>query len=283
MPNILDHPSSTITKLGLVADSGGGKSGSLLSLASEGYNVRIIDCDNGLDCVAEILRGPNPYKPDTYTRIAYKTITERRTPRNGKLLPGANVWTDVSNMLDNFDDGKVKYGSIYRWTSQEILVVDSFSFLAKGALNWILSMNGRLGQQPHQSDYFFAQGILEDFLAALFSDHVKCNVIVMFHIQTIRKDGIDHAYPEGCGSALSPKIGRYFNNILMVRSTGSGNTAKRTLHTKNCPGLSVELKNSSPLTVKDSYPQDTGLAQYFADLRKGVPKAPVPPVAEARA
>lgn len=239
-----------------------------MGLASAGYNVRVLDMDNGLEVVKKILTAPNPYQKDTASRISYRTMTEKRKVVGGRLLPGGNVWADVTKMLGEWNDGKNQFGSIYTWTEKEVLYVDSFSFLGKAAFNWILSMNARLGQTPHQSDYNLAQQLLEEFLSTLYSDHVKCNVVICFHIQLITKGGIDHDYLEGVGKALSPKIPRYFNNIVMLRKTGQGANEKRTLHTKGVPGVTLELKSSNPAMVKPTYDQVFGLAEYFADLRR---------------
>ena len=52
----------------------------------------------------------------------------------------------------------------------------------------------------------------------------------------------------------------------MMRTQGQGVALKRQLLT-NKAGL-VELKNTSPLRVADSYPIETGLADYFRDVRQ---------------
>lgn len=269
MPDILDHQSATSTKLAIAAESGAGKSGSILSLAAAGYNLRIADLDNGLDVVANILRGPHSYG-DAAKRIAYKTMTESQTKGpTGATIQSAKVWTAFSNMMNNWDDGTNKFGNISTWGPKDIFVVDSFSFLAKAALNYVLSMNARLGGRPQLQDFLAAQDLLELFLGAIHSDSVKCNVIVMFHIQIITKGGLDHDYLKAIGKALAPVIPTYFNNVIMLRKTGVGAAERRTIHTKTVPGVTLELKSSSPLTVKPSYDQATGLAEYFADLRKG--------------
>ena len=49
MTSFKDHISTQRAKLMIVGDSGSGKTASLASLANAGYNVRILDFDDGLD------------------------------------------------------------------------------------------------------------------------------------------------------------------------------------------------------------------------------------------
>ena len=69
MPALGQHQSSDIVKMLFIGPSGAGKTGALASLASAGYNLRILDMDNGLDVLANVLNNP-------------KTLT-RRTPGQG--------------------------------------------------------------------------------------------------------------------------------------------------------------------------------------------------------
>jgi Tfp pilus assembly pilus retraction ATPase PilT len=48
MPSMLDHESNELVKILVAADSGSGKTGSLASLVDAGFNLRILDFDNGL-------------------------------------------------------------------------------------------------------------------------------------------------------------------------------------------------------------------------------------------
>ena len=55
MASIRNHRASEVTKLLLVGDSGSGKTSSLASLANAGYNLRILDFDDGLAILPEYL------------------------------------------------------------------------------------------------------------------------------------------------------------------------------------------------------------------------------------
>jgi hypothetical protein len=101
----------------------------------------------------------------------------------------------------------------------------------------------------------------------LYDDGVKCNIIVNCHIVYIgEENGPQHGYPASLGKALSPKIGRYFNTVLLTRTTGQGTNTKRQILT-NSTGM-VELKTTAPSRVEASYPIETGLADYFKTIRQ---------------
>lgn len=278
MPKLTDHQSAQTTKVLLIGDSGSGKTGAIASLAQAGYNIRVMDLDSGLDVLANLLRdGKSPYGPEALSRVSYVTLTDPMKLIAGKQVPArATVWQRAMGLLDNWKviekdkDGKdivvEDFGPISSWTSQEVLVIDSLTFLSKAALNFILSMNARLGQRPHQSDWWEGQQLIEGLLEKLYDENVKCNVILICHIAYIgEENGPKKGYPASLGQALSPKIGRYFNTAILARATGQGANVSRKLLTNSTP--LIDLKTSAPLWVKPEYDLKTGLAEIFKDLR----------------
>jgi len=280
---VMEGPHHNFIANGFVVHNSG-KTGALASLAEAGYNLRIIDVDNGLDVLANLLRDPKSgYSPGAVAQVEFETITDPFSNVNGKLIPKkASTWQRVVRLLDNWktfvkdsngkDTDKIAsdFGPISTWTTNDILVIDSLTMLSNAALNFILSLNARLGQQPQQSDWYNGQQLIEGLLQLLFDDGVKCNVIVNCHIAYIGEDnGPQHGYPASLGKALPPKIGRYFNSMLMAKTSGSGASAKRKITTVSSP--LVELKTTNPLRVKAEYPIETGLADYFRDIRTQTP------------
>lgn len=290
MAKLSEHSSSVTTKAILIGDSGSGKTGACASLAASeltlengkkikaGYNLRIIDTDAGLDVLANILRHPaSPYGSDALDRVDYVTVTDPMRLVGKTMVPSkASVWQRVIKLLETWDNG------IAKWTSNDVLILDSLTTLSTAALNFTLAMNGRLGQQPEQRDWGGGQQLIEGLLQMLTDETIKCNVIVISHISFIGEDnGALHGYPATLGKALPPKVGRYFNTILQAKSSGTGTNTKRKIMT-NTVGL-VELKNSNPYTVKAEYPLSTGLAEYFAAIRSpGTLAATMPPSTELR-
>lgn len=265
MPNIGEHQSGETTKLLVLGDSGSGKSGALASLAAAGYSLRIIDVDNGLDILRSYLTDPSsPYPKESAARVEYETVTDSMRTQGGKLVPvKASSWQRSIDLLQNWKTETANFGNISTWTNKDVLVIDTLSILADQALKFCLSLNMRLGQKPHQSDWGDAQVLVQGLLETLYDDAVKCNVVVNCHIK-YSEDPITGAmkcFPESVGKALSPKIAKYFNNV--VRCQTSGNSRKIITTSSN----QLELKTSAPLKVKNEYPIATGLADLFKDLR----------------
>lgn len=271
MPKLGDHQSKQTTKMLFVGDSGAGKTGALASLAAAGYNLRILDMDNGLDVLNNLLTDTSsPYfkqDPKSAERVDFVTVTDKMKNVNGRLVPAtATAWTRAIKLLMDWTDGEQKLGPITTWGQKDILVIDSLTMLSTAALNMILSMNGRLGQRPHQSDWGDGQQLVEGLLQMLYDEGVQCNVIVCCHITFIGEDGCPiRGYPNTLGKALPPKVGRYFNTALMARTVGQGTMQKRKILT-NTSGV-IELKNTAPLRVQAEYDLSDGLAKYFEAVR----------------
>lgn len=267
MPALRNHQSTKVTKMLLVGDTGGGKTGALASLAAAGYNLRILDMDNGIDLLRNLLDDPkSTYPKDALDRVAFVTVTDKMKNVNGKLIPSkTEAWQRAVKLLDNWKTEDEDLGPISTWTPQEVLVIDSLTMLGTAATNFILAMNGRLGQKPFLSDFGDAGMLVEHLLQMLYAEEVNCNVIVNTHITYVgdkSKGEMVKGYPSCVGSSLPQKVGRYFNTLLLAQSNPMG---KREILTKSSPFL--ELKNTAPLRVKDKYPIETGLADYFREVR----------------
>lgn len=271
MPPITAHQSNKSTKLLLIGDSGAGKTGALSSLAADGYKLHCLDMDNGLDVVKGYLTDPkSPYvarNKECALNFDYVTITDQMKAVGGKLVPKtATAWTRAVNQLADWKDGELRLGHLTAWTDRDILVIDSLTMLSTAALNFILSMNGRLGQRPHQSDWGDGQALVEGMLQMLYDESVKCNIVVCCHIKYLgEENGPLKGYPNTLGKALPPNVARYFNSCLMVRSSGQGANIRRKILT-NTSGI-VELKNTAPLKVAPEYDIAWGLSEYFKAVR----------------
>lgn len=290
MSSFENFASSQVTKMFLLGDSGAGKTGALMSLAAAGYNLRILDLDNGVEVMNDYITNPQSIYTKPLTglwsaeqakgllgRIRYETITDPMRNVNGKLIPkSATVWVRAVKLLDNWtkaNGASDDFGPISTWTSQDILVIDSLTLLSRAALNFILSLNARLGQQPHQSDWYGGQQLLEGLLTTLYDEGVRCNVILNCHVKLLGdENGPQRGYPETLGKALSPNIGRWVNTCLLARTSGSGNSVKHKILTTSTP--QIELKTTAPLRVKPEYDLATGLAEYFQAIRGGT--LPIP-------
>lgn len=308
MPSITEDVNSP-AKILLIGKAGAGKTGSLASLVASGYNLRIVDTDKGVRTLRSLItdshypyakiieeRGIDITKAVRYvpidTSMKLRTVT-RKLPGDGDrgtsetlLAPtDAKAWMKAIGLLDRWADDELDLGHISTWGLQDILVLDSFSTLAKCAYYFSQSMNGRLGSRDqgydYQRDVGEAQSQLTRLLELLYDSSIGCNVIVISHITWVdesqgvasrpRETGKDgnfvlsnpDGYPSAIGRALSPQMGKYFSDVYVVRSEGSGSAVRRTIST--VPQDGVVAKHS--VYLEREYPITYGLGEIFAKLR----------------
>lgn len=255
-------------KIIFLGDSGVGKTGALAALVTLGYELFILDFDNGTDILSFLIKDPEQRK-----RVHIETLTDA-----GRMM-GSGVNAKIAKMnpqafsralglLSKWVDSetKVDYGPVATWGTDRILVVDSLSFFGSAALDFILARNGRAMEQPWQSDWGEAMRMLEQALQILYSSEVKCNVIMNTHIEYVTVEGMTKGLPMGLGQKLPPKIGRYFNFMIMAKSRGTGDNTKRLILTK--PEANIELK-CPILELKRELPLETGLAEIFTKWNGG--------------
>jgi hypothetical protein len=277
-------------KLLFIGDSGAGKTGALASLATAGYNLRIIDVDKGVPILANYLSDPNSQyfktDPKAISRVSFVQVSDTMQNINGLLAPKkVEGWAKVTKLLINWVDGDENLGAIQSWGPQDILVIDSLSGLSKLALHYHLFLNGALGKARTQNEVRRDMGATQDYirnlLDLLYDDNIKCNVIVISHITAVTEaggapkieegkfDSIPIGYPAAIGRALSPQIPRWFNNMLIARADRQGSRTTHKIYTtsQTIAGQIIAAKTSAPLKVKPEYPLETGLADFFAALR----------------
>ena len=273
--------------------SGDGKTGSLCSLAAAGYNLRVLSTDGDPEIITGYLTDQNSIyrqaKPGLWTqeqadsvleRASYLICTEEYNLLGTRAMPRATAWNRLNQTLNNWTDQDQKLGNISKWSPDDVLVIDSFSRVCDAAMNFQLSLNGRLDKGPQvgtsgSNDYTAAFRLIEQWLDFLKCDEVKCNVILVCHIQFTTEvtnpqapqaaRGDVKGFPQAVGRAIAPKIGQYFNHALRAKQIGTGQATKRFIVTNNDEHIS--LKNPAPLKVKEQYDLSTGLAEYFQAIR----------------
>lgn len=302
MPSIIEDIKSP-AKILLIGKSGSGKTGSLASLVASGYRLRIVDTDKGVRPLRSLLtdirypyakiiqqKGIDLSEAVRYvpidTSMKLRTIVQKSPDgkqTSSTLLAPADgrAWPKVMGLLDNWKEDDVSLGSVTKWTTDDVLVLDSFSTLAKCAYYFSQQMNGRLGARDqgydYQRDIGEAQSQLTRLLELLYDSSIGCNVIVISHITWVDesrgiasrpKDGETivsnpEGYPSAIGRALSPQMGKYFNDVFIAKSEGTGMSVRRTIST--VPSDGVTAKNS--VYMDREYPVANGLAQIFAAIR----------------
>jgi hypothetical protein len=198
----------------------------------------------------------------------------------------AAAWEIVTSLLrewkDTADGKTVSYGGMTDWGPDTVLDFDTMSTLAELAKYWMQDMNGHLGalEDDHGRDSGGAQELIMRLMSKLTNSAVQCNVIVTGHIKRVDmtndvpmspeqrlREGkpIDaQGFPAVIGKAVSPYIGKKFNDVFIVKREGSGATGiKRKIY--SVPTDNTNAKNS--VWLEPSYDLSTGLAEIFAALR----------------
>lgn len=253
-----------------IGHNGSGKTGALISLAQAGYKIRVLDFDGGAEILKQLLTDKDGKKLPGYENIDVETYIDKYAPQQGtgamRPIPTCNAFEKAMTCLTNWPG----FGSPMTWGTDTVLVIDTLTSSGRAAMNHVAKMKGKLTSikkedlHPSQPDWGDAMGLQENLMAMLSS--LPCHVIVNSHVTFVTRDGemADEGFPSALGSKLPPKIGGYFNSILYTTKEGMGQNKKRVIQTKS--SSLVQTKTSAPGKVKDSYPLETGLADYFRDL-----------------
>ena len=269
MPTLEQRSGSTLVKVITIGDSGSGKTSALASLARAGYEVFILDFDNGTD----IRLDPEVLAAEFRSQIIVETLTDKVTKGStGPVVKDPTAAKRAMELLNKWKD----YGPVEEWGPDRVLVIDSITMLGNACMNWVRKLNMRVGQKLRINDWGDAITMQESLLQLLYSDEVHCHVIVNAHItyQGGEDGAIDmgvKGWPSALGSKLPTKVGRYFNMVTRTSSLGSGANEKRYIQTQSSPA--IELKNPMPSLILPKYPIEDGWGKIFAAVT-GSARAP---------
>lgn len=287
MPQGTKHQSKKTTKLLNLGVPGSGKTGATACLVRAGYRMIVVDFDNGVDVLVNLLKDDR----EALDRFYYETFTDKMQLLKGttrtkddKIKPIAMIVTKgtptaITNALEGLthwkfpvEDGSSEtydLGNISDWGPDTIVMIDSLGFAGVAALRFIRQLNmHQLDNFTSQPDYGQAMEMIEGMLQLLYSDAVKCHVIVNSHI-TFLEDilrGSLIGLPRALGSKLPPKVGGYFNSIVHTTTVGAGKSVRRVIRTTS-DGM-VELKLPIlPNTLPAELPIKDGLLTIFRTLQ----------------
>ena len=259
MPSLATHTSDKFVRTIWVGNSGAGKTGGLAPLVKAGYKLRILDFDNGLDNLVNNIKAINPA---LLAAVEYETLRDDyiASPLGLVVKGSPKAFVRSCKLLDKWSDESIPR----EWGPEYVLVLDSLTNFSRAAFAWAVSINP--GSKDPRQWYAAAQKAIEDMLAALTSESFHANVIVISHIEYMTDPaGNVKGFPTAVGKALGPKIARFFNNLIMTESSGTGTTVRRSI--KTVPSAAIDLKNAAPGKVSPSYPLETGIADIFAALK----------------
>lgn len=259
MTSLTEHQSTKTIKLLLMGDSGAGKTGALTSLVNAGYELLIVDMDNGLDALVQFIR---KVCPDKLSRVQFETCTDTfRASPSGPVLDGPpKSFSRAIELLEKWSDGR-KTPDL----EGTIVVLDSLTFFSRAALRYAKFMNSG-PKVDGRMIYFHAQSYITGVLEFLRSSNFKPHTIVISHIDYEANDvGLFKGFPRSVGRALNDDIPAYFNSALLVECTGV--PPRRLIRT--APTNLVLLKNPAPFKIPAELPLETGLADFFAAVKSG--------------
>lgn len=260
MPKASEHKSAEFTKLLIMGPSGTGKTGGLLSLLRAGYEVGVIDMDNGLDWLINYLK---KYEPQLLDLLSYQTFRDKfKMSAAGPVYEGIpNAYTKAVQALGKWDDGT----SPQEWGAKKILALDSLTFFGQSAFHWKDALNP--GAKDKRTIYFDAQTAVGNILDTITSDAFRTNVMVFTHVRwkTVTDDKGNTTTlggaPSSIGEALSEKIGTYFNTVGRAESING----KRQITFKS-DGM-FDLKTSAVGLENVPLPLETAYAKFFEAAR----------------
>lgn len=262
MPTLEERQSDPLVKIMYIGESGTGKTGSLVSLVKAGYKLRILDMDNGLDALVSEIRKQCPDKLSAVSYMTFRDSYKAHLQKGIQLSGRPTAYYDMLKALNEWEDGT----NPAEWGSDTIFVLDSLTAVGRASLNWAESLDP--SARDKRQWFFSAQNSIETLLDMLTSANFATNVIVISHVQMVeRPDGSVKGYASAVGSALGPKIPKFFNTLVAADRKGAGDKIRRTISTR--PTTLLDLKVPDEDHIGKSLELNTGLAEIFKSLKEG--------------
>lgn len=257
MAKLSERRNSKVVKILYIGDSSTGKTGSLVSLLQAGYDLRILDMDNGLDSLELHAKAIDPALLD---RIDYETRRDKYSATAlGATVKNPTAFVEATKLMTKWTDDSIPS----EWGPQTIFVLDSLTSLGKAAFEWAKGMNQ--GAKDPRQWYFSAQQAIENIISMLTSEAFATNLIVISHVNYRElQDGTVKGYASAVGSALGPTLPKYFNTLVLAESSVVGKNVRRRI--KGAPTSVIDLKVPIP-NFSDELPLETGLATIFERIR----------------
>ena len=256
MPSLAEiNPADEPIKLLMLGHSGVGKTGAIASLASAGYRVFLADFENGYQILMDEKVLPKAHRGNVFVRSFYdKRMGPLALPVGGVPKAMQNFYDALSSWKDAVDGKTVNLGNPYTWTQQDVLVIDSITTLSDAIELHVLQINNRIGQPLRIQDYGTCQEILHGLFQTLCSPAATCNVVFIAHLRQLEDgSGGNKWFPQATGKKISPLIGRYFNNSVLLTRDAQGN---REMHTQST--IQADMKVSRPSVIPAKMPADLG-------------------------
>lgn len=240
----------------LVGDSGTGKTGALISLIKAGYEIRMLDYDNGHETLVQLIKKECPERLGQLDYIALRDKFQAHPSKGIGLLGPATAYPRGIKYLNKWDDDSKPA----EWGSNTVFVLDTLTSFGRAAYLWAQSLNPT-AKEPRQW-YGTAQDSVKTVLDLLTSEAFQSHVIISSHLQYIEpENGPTKQQVTAIGKALGGDIPKVFNNLLLASTSGTGDNVKRYIETR--PNPLLDVKTVAPWLVDKKLPLETGLATIF--------------------
>lgn len=220
-------------KVLLYGGSGTGKTYSIRTLVDAGLKPFVLFTENGMttlrDTKVEDVKWfyvpPVPFNVESFTKmldnintLPFEALTALKDPNKTDY----KQMLHISNALANFRDDRTGevYGCVDTWSHDRVFVVDSLSGIVAAAQG--LTVGGR--PTMAQNDYGTVMNAVEKFLNMLCLG-TRANVVMIAHEEREVDEvaGGTKVMPSTIGRKLSPKLGRFFDDVILAEKDLKGN------------------------------------------------------------
>lgn len=252
----------------LCGEAASGKTGSLAQLANAGYRIMIHDFDQNTRVIGSYLRD-NAADVYVSTYAAAKISGTNLFAGTGSASKQAlDAMRRFCKMLEHWKvEGGEDLGPCTSWTSKDVVVIDSGTFL--GELLLLAAQEDPEAKRDGRSLYNVAGKYYGAILDHLTGNKMGATVIMLTHImQTGDTDdqgkiiGKARDVPVGVGVKFSKKMQTYFSDIWHLEVDRAGNRSIKTAATDK-----ASLRTSAPTLIKATESYD--LASMVDRLIKG--------------
>lgn len=168
---------------------------------------------------------------NTMSYDSLKKINDPNRSKYDQFEKFLRTFNDVTS-----DDGR-KWGSVDRWTTDKVVVIDGLTGLGSAVMKAVIG--GKADRD--QKDWGLAQNILENFLRRMCDD-CACHFILLGHVEreTDPVLGGVKIMVSTLGKALPPKLPSMFSDVILATRNGAEwkwdtASALADLKTRNLP------------------------------------------------
>jgi hypothetical protein len=283
----------------IAAEPGDGKTGSILSLAEAGFNIRLLDYDGNLEPLT--VYG----SPEALGRIDAVTLQDKLGDVDGRYIASEQLptaFTKGYKLLTKgwkYQEGEtlIDLGKASEWGPDTIVVLDSLSSMGEASMRRAMAAHSKTPFNMTSQVWGHAAKDQTDFLKMLALHRNRFHVFVLAHKKTITAADImaqnDDAkgnekikavkletlellppakeYPMAITKNLSKAIHKELPTLLTIERKFRNGHEVRYLRTESVAewGIGVKIPGKN---IKPSYPIETGLADLFHDLGIKAPK-----------